>query len=293
MVCSFPSTVSSNIINNMSQSVKIGISGFAYEDWAASGPPETIQSASRLNSYANELGFDVIELSHTHKNMPKAKEMGKLLECVPMGFGFVPKLHSSLTQRIRESDGSFVRNEVAVSSFLRGIDPLVEHKSLICVLAQFPIKFKRSQGAENHLKWLCEAMGRNKLAVELQGTSWMAQSVFDMLNEHDISYCISDTPDIPRLAPFNPVVTSSIAYIRLHGKNMKWFDGAAKERHDYLYSDSELRGLLDPLKQVSSKAEKTIMIFNNYYNGSSLKNAIQMKRIVGDSTTKNSNNTNE
>lgn len=79
--------------------------------------------------------------------------------------------------------------------------------------------------------------------------------------------------------PYNPTATTDLGYFRFHGRNMNWFDAAAAERYDYLYTPEELRSFLPGIKHISGITSKTIVMFNNCHAGKSVKNAIEMLNL--------------
>jgi len=261
--------------------ILVGTSGFSYDDWIGPVYPKGTKKEEMLHYYSHELGFKIVELNFTYYTMPAAKTFESMLNHVPEDFTFVVKTHGSMTHKIRGSDGSLIRDESVFEAFIEGLKPLAESGKLKCVLAQFPIKFSRGGDTEDHLKWFAEKMKPLKLVVELRNQNWLAQSVFDLLKSVDAGYCVVDEPDLPKLTPFTPVVTSDIAYFRFHGRNQKWFDVPVNVRYDYLYSDIELRSFLEPVKNVIAQAPETLMFFNNHFMGSAVKNANAMKELLG------------
>jgi len=261
--------------------IRIGTSGFSYEDWIGPVYPKNIRKSEMLEYYANELKLDSVELSGTYHAMPTVDGVEEMIIKTPENFRFTVKVHSSITHRIRDRDGSYIRDERAVETFLSGLAPMLQSDRLICVLAQFPIKFGHCREAEEHLKWLAGTMAPVRLTVELRNRNWVRHSVFDLLKSIGASYCVADEPDLPGLAPFTAVATSSPAYFRFHGRNMEWFNVSASQRYNYLYSDMELRRMIAPVNKVASVSGETVMFFNNHFQGSAVKNAMRMKQLLG------------
>jgi len=261
--------------------IRIGTSGYSYDDWIGPVYPKGIAKGEMLEYYVTELKFNSVELNYTYYAMPSAKAVEGMVEKTGDDFKFVVKAHSSITHRIRDNEGGYVRDESAVEAFLDGIAPMIQSGRLISVLAQFPVKFSRTEGAIEHLKWLASMVSPVSLTVELRNSSWVAQSVFQLLKSIGASYCIVDEPTIPKLAPFTPVSTANLAYFRFHGRNTNWFDVPAHQRYNYLYDDLELRQFLEPVKKIASISGETVMFFNNHYGGSSVTNANQMKQLLG------------
>ena len=61
-------------------------------------------------------------------------------------------------------------------------------------------------------------------------------------------------------------MTSSIAYVRFHGRNLETWNkrgGSAAERFDYLYSDEELAEWVPILRQLAGESQEAYAFFNN------------------------------
>ncbi|MGK7344518.1 MAG: DUF72 domain-containing protein [Candidatus Nitrospinota bacterium M3_3B_026] len=267
-------------VRNTDLNIRIGTSGFSYEDWVGTVYPKGTKKSDMLSYYARDLGFDVVELNYTYYTMPSAKSVEGLLKSVPEDFEFVVKVSGSLTHRIRGADGAFLRDEGAVETFLGGLRPMIESGRLKCVLAQFPMKFRRDENSMAHLRWLAEAMRSVRLAVEFRNSGWVAQSVFNTLRELGAAYCVVDEPDLPGLSPFTPVVTSPLAYFRFHGRNRRWFNVPSTVRYDYRYTDEELRRFLPPIRKLAAEAEQTLIFFNNHFQGSAVSNAMKLRELL-------------
>lgn len=261
--------------------VTVGVSGFSYDDWIGPVYPEGIKKDDMLPYYANELGFSMVELNFSYYTQPSVKTMESLISKTPDDFEFVIKAHQDLTHRLRDDKGLFIRNETAMETFRRGIAPMVESGRLVAVLAQFPQKFSKTEDAIEHLKWFARSMNGLNLVVEIRSASWVSQSFFDLLKELDVGYCIADGPTVAKLPSYTPVVTSGLAYFRFHGRNQNWFGVPTDVRYDYRYSDSELRSFIEPVTRIAKKAPRTLVFFNNHFQGSAVANATEFRKMVG------------
>lgn len=261
--------------------ILIGTSGFSYDDWVGPVYPDGTKKEEMLSYYSGQLGFNIVELNFTYYKQPSAIAMARMLKSVPDGFAFAVKAHESMTHKVRGADSSFIRDEAAFETFLNGVAPLAESGRLKCVLAQFPMKFSRNRDTVDHLKWFADQLKPVRLAVEFRNESWVSQSTFDLLKSLGAGYCVVDEPDLPGLVPFTPVFTANPAYFRFHGRNLRWFNESAAQRYNYLYDESEIRSALDPIARISSVAEETLIFFNNHFQGSAVKNAKMLKRLIG------------
>ena len=99
------------------------------------------------------------------------------------------------------------------------------------------------------------------------------------LEDLSVGLCDIDQPQFANSIKPSAEVTSSIGYIRLHGRNYQnWFREEANvmERYDYLYSRDELDPWIDRIREVSDKAKQTFVITNNHARGQSLVNAFEI-----------------
>jgi len=89
---------------------------------------------------------------------------------------------------------------------------------------------------------------------------------------------------VPRVA----AVTSPVAVFRLHGRNAEgWLrqvrgeEPAVREKYDYLYSEPELRELLPEIDEAADEAEQVYVSFNNNNRDYPVRNALMLKRLLG------------
>ncbi len=259
--------------------ILVGASGYLYNDWTGPIYPDGLDDNQKLRYYVEELKLDTVELGQTYREAPERAWLDALIENTPDDFRFTAKASSAITERLRDSDGSFLRNEIAVDEYLRGLEPLIKSGKLLTVLAQFPLKFTRIHGAQDHLAWLAEKIYPAQLTVELRHESWVAQTVFDFLSSLNVAYSIADMPSLPKLARFNPKVTSNLAYFRLHGQNEKWFEGPT-ERSDYLYSQTQIDKIVEQIRSSEQLAGEIAVVLCNHARGQAAINARQLKESI-------------
>ena len=79
------------------------------------------------------------------------------------------------------------------------------------------------------------------------------------------------------------MTTSSIGYVRLHGRNYEnWFrDKAVRDdRYNYLYSLDELDPWITNIKEVAAHTKETYVITNNHFRGQAVVNALEIKSTL-------------
>jgi len=115
---------------------------------------------------------------------------------------------------------------------------------------------------------------------EFRNRGWASEETTNRPKQAGIGLCVVDEPQVGVLMPMVPAVTSDIAYLRLHGRNRKWFEDPS-QRYDYLYSDEELMGLLPTIETMASQSRTMYIAFNNCHVGSAVRNAKTMPDLLG------------
>ncbi len=251
----------------------IGTAGYSYEDWRGIYYPKELNKKEMLPFYAREFSF--IELNTTYYRMPDWKLMENMNERTPDHFQFAIKANKGMTHE-RE------HNEERFAEFKEGMKPLIEAGKLGCVLAQFPTSFRNKDTNKDYLKEFKERLGEIPVVVEFRHEEWIDEGIFRLLEEEDLGYVCVDEPQFKTLVP--PVVraTSSIGYVRFHGRNYQkwWQHKETHERYDYLYTDEELKEWLPKISKLAERTEKTFVSMNNHYRAQAVINGRMLKEML-------------
>jgi len=265
--------------------LKVGTSGYSFPDWKGTVYPPEISERDMLTYYAYELKFNTVEINYTYYRQPSARTLSAMARKVPRNFDFTIKAYKEMTHEIFDENWHIKDNAEIFRIYRDGIEPLIEEKRLGCVLFQFPTKFFPKSENRDYILSCKERLPNIPLVVEFRNSAWVKKEqeswVFDFLKENELGYCCVDEPDLPRLMPFVPKVTSSVAYFRFHGRNVNWFNVPAAERYNYLYSDEELKPFVPVIKAVEEASQKAYVFFNNCHAGSAAKNARRIKDLLG------------
>jgi len=261
--------------------LKIGTSGYSFQDWKGTVYPHDLSNRDMLTYYAYELKFNAVEINFTYYRQPNAYTLKAMVGKVPKDFEFTIKAYREMTHEIFDEYRHIRENADVFKVYVEGITPLVEKKRLGCVLFQFPVMFYPTRQNIDYILTCKERMGDIALVIEFRNKAWITDKTFEFLKENDLGYCCVDEPNLPRLVPFVPKVTSSIAYFRFHGRNKHWFNVPASERYNYLYSDEELKTFVPVVKAAEQAASSTYCFFNNCHAGSAAKNARRIKDVLG------------
>ena len=200
-------------------------------------------------------------------------------------FQFTAKLYKAFTHER-------ILNKHDVSAYCDGIAPLMENGLLGCLLMQFPWSFRYSQENQQYLRRLKQTFHDYPLVAELRHASWNSEEALSVLTENEIGFANIDQPHLHHCFPATDYATSSIGYVRLHGRNYhEWFnfqdnasrtDGltAVQARYNYLYSPAQLEKWSQRIRNVAEQTTTTFVVTNNHFQGKAVVNALQLMDMV-------------
>ena len=290
--------------------IRIGTCSWAEKSLIESGTfyPEAITSPEqRLKYYASY--FDTVEVDSSFYAIPTPRMVSAWAGRTPPGFLFHLKAYGALTGHDidpatlprelramlpaadRDHDNIHLEEPSLLKALAQAcvdaLAPLKEAHRLGFIVFQFPPWFGYKNANLDYLLHCKELMSGLPIAVEFRHGSWLTHhhrdELFEFLRQHKITYITCDEPQYGSLAtaPFIPEVTSSIAYLRLHGRNAENWLSHATPRYDYLYRDAELRGFAEVAQRLSERARMTFVMFNNCHAGHAALNALQLQGILG------------
>jgi len=248
----------------MAVKIRIGTSGYSFEDWRGTFYPKDIEKGKMLDHYASQ--FETVEINSTYYRVPHPRVFINMLKKIPDDFDFMVKVPQSFTHRRSEL-------EKDRGPFLEAVAPLSEAGKLSGLLAQFPYSFKCSDGNLDFVTGCGEAVKPHPLFVEFRHAGWVNRTVYDRLKERGIGYVSVDQPQLPGLLKPDCFATTDTAYIRLHGRNAdNWWEGGAL-RYDYTYSAEELEFWREKVRKIMNKVKAVYVYFNNCHLGQAVQDA--------------------
>ena len=263
--------------------IRVGPAGWDYPDWDGivypTPPPRSFDRLAFIADY-----FDAVELNVTFYRQPDRRQAAAWVRRIEdrADFRFTAKLHRSLTH-----PDSPVSDEgglaAAAEMFRDGIEPLVRAGRLLAVLMQFPQSFDLRPRHREHLETLVSLLRGLPMVAEFRHRSWNGEEVLDDLRRWGVGFCNIDQPSLGATLPPTSHATSSIAYIRLHGRNARnWFRSSVQpfERYDYLYSMEELDPWIRRIEELAGAVEQVVVIANNHYRGKGPANGLMMKSTL-------------
>jgi uncharacterized protein YecE (DUF72 family) len=236
--------------------LRVGTSGFDYQDWRGPFYPRHIRAGDRLAFYAEH--FSTVELNVTFYRMPAADAFRGWRDAVPDDFRFAVKASRYLTHTLRLTEPE------------RPVDYLMERARLLgdrlgVVLLQLPpsmpIELERLEAT------LRAFQDRVPVAVEPRHRSWFVSEAFDLLSDCRAAFVLAD-----RCGPITPVVaTAPWTYLRMHA-------GQATPRP--CYGERALRSWDSRLHDLGPAGRRGWAFFNNDHRACAVRNAAEFESML-------------
>lgn len=189
----------------------IGCSGFHYADWKKKFYPKNLPKKDWLDYYAGH--FKTVEINHTFYKMPSRKDLKHWKAETPDDFKFSIKANRLFTHLKKlKTDKTFTEH---LKTFQDSLHTLEE--KLGCILWQLPGNLHKSlEKLGSFVERLDQGMDH---AVEFRHGSWFDDTVYEILSDNGIAFCMISAPDG---LPEEPRATCKTAYLRFHGKCRKY-----------------------------------------------------------------------
>ena len=238
--------------------VRIGCSGWNYQDWRERVYPKGCPPSRWLSYYA-EL-FDTVEVNSTFYRLASPKAVAGWIEQTPPDFLLTLKASRYLTHIKRLSN-----LDQGIRRYYESIEPLVGSPKLGPVLWQLPENFHRD---DERLANALAALPEGRHCFEFRHRSWFEDPVYELLHEHNVALVIGDHPE----RPFQTYeMTTDWTFIRFH-------HGKRGRRGNY--SEAELKAWAERIAEWRSRVE-VLAYFNNDWEGFAVKNGLWMRKALG------------
>jgi len=239
----------------------IGTSGWNYEHWRGPFYPEDLPQGKWLDFYSRH--FDTVEINFTFYRLPERKTFEEWYRTTPDRFSFAAKVSRFYTHMKK-----LAFPEQNLSRFLENAAGLGEKLSVI--LFQLPPPWKVN--IERLYQMAAYMSNQNILprirsVLEIRNKTWLSKDVFEILEDHNISLCLADWPDLPVDGP----ITADFIYIRRHGPSALYASP---------YSRKELETDAGKIKKWISAGKDVYVYFNNDAMAWAAKNALELKEIL-------------
>jgi uncharacterized protein YecE (DUF72 family) len=270
--------------------IRIGTAGWSYKDWEGVFYPPGMQNRKTHPLEYLARFFDTAEINTSFYG-PLKPELAKLwcrrVAAVSSDFLFTAKLYRAFTHSpiavmeptsaatIRPTDEDEIRTR-------EGLDALAGEGRLGALLIQFPVSFKNTSLNREYLDRLLRQFIEYTRVVEVRDSSWNNADTLAAFAQKNVAFCNIDQPTMGRSLGATEHVTSTIGYVRLHGRNYEqWFDSDNRnDRYNYLYKENELQDWKQRIASVAIRAQTTYVITNNHFESKAGVNALELKAMI-------------
>jgi uncharacterized protein YecE (DUF72 family) len=246
--------------------MRIGTSGWSYEDWEGPFYAPGTRPDQWLGEYARS--FSSVEIDSTFYGVPREATVRTWEERSPAGFIFAAKLPRDISH---EPKGLAPGSEL-LRSFLDRMALLGD--KLGPLLIQFPPRFKPAHadgGAILHA--FLESLPQDfRFAVEFRDAAWHQPDVLELLAEKGIAWVCGVGPDSPPMRP----LTADFTYLRWLGdRRIETFNAVVHDRR------AELQEWAHWIEAHRERLREIYGYFNNHYTGHAPATAREFLLLLG------------
>lgn len=266
----------------MSRNIRIGTSGWSYDDWVGPFYEPGTKAAGYLSAYAAH--FDTVEVDSTYYRPPALRTVEGWAAKTPKNFRFAVKAPGDIThEKVLKDCGR------DWDSFVAALQPLGD--KLSCVLLQFGYFNKKAFATSKPFLERLEAFfaankDRVPLAVEIRNKNWLSDDYFGLLKEHRVSTAVAQhvwMPPMTKMLTDYDVRTGPLVYVRLIG------DRAAIEEQTTTWDkvvvnrDKELREIAAAIRALGPRVP-VVVFANNHYAGHGPATARRFRDLLDEDT---------
>lgn len=246
--------------------VRVGTSGWQYDDWAGAFYPRGCPKRRWFEYYATR--FSTVEINATFYRLPKQSTVERWHDRAPDRFRFAVKGSRYLTHQKKLADP-----EEPVETVTTRLAPLKTFHGVW--LWQLPPNLHVD--VERLETFLRALPGSQRHAVEFRHDSWYVSTIEQALERHGVTWVWLSDSRMPDARP----VTADFVYLRLHGLAE---DDAQRYRYDY--SAEELAPWAERLQRAAADGRHGWVYFNNDYRANAPRNADVLIELLGDAAVR-------
>lgn len=240
-------------------SINIGTCGWSYDHWNDILYPSGTASRERLRHYTQ--AFRTVELNSSFYRWPRLATFRGWRRRLPDTFLLSVKAPRGLThaKKLYAPEGWVDR--IAASWHELG------DRRAVLVVQLAPSHSRDDARLEYFLQLLPRWV---RTSVELRHPSWNSEDVFAMLERHQVAYCVMSGAGLPCVLR----ATAQFVYVRLHGPDHRQLYAGS-------YSGADLMWWAERLREWDRAGKDVFAYFNNDGYGNAVRNAIDLRTLVG------------
>lgn len=246
----------------MAGEIRVGTSGWQYDDWRERFYPQGLGTDRWLAHYAGT--FPTVEVNSTFYRLASASAVRQWRSAVPAGFEFALKGSRFITHQKKLNDP-----RVPIERYFEPLEPLLD--AVAVVLWQLPPRWRRTP--ERLDAFLDALPDGHRHAVELRDDDWFHPETYEVLDRHGAAlvWLSSSLTTAHR----EHVRTGDHVYLRFHGLD-------DDEPYRYDYTRRELEPWAQRLAELAGQGTPAWVYFNNDHEAKAVANARTLIDLLGD-----------
>jgi uncharacterized protein YecE (DUF72 family) len=246
----------------MAGEIRVGTSGWQYDDWRGPFYPDELPVGRWLEHYAGT--FPTVEVNSTFYRLASREAVQGWADTAPERFEFACKGSRFITHQKKLKDPA-----EPVERFFAPLAPLSDH--LEVVLWQLPPRWRRNPARLD--EFLDAVPGDVRHAVELRDDDWFHDETYEVLDRHGAALVWLSSSLTS--AHHEHVRTGGHVYLRFHGLD-------EDEPYRYDYARRELEPWAQRLREVAEDGTPAWVYFNNDHAAKAVANAQTLVELLGE-----------
>ncbi|MFW2178486.1 MULTISPECIES: DUF72 domain-containing protein [unclassified Moraxella] len=252
--------------------IYLGTGGYSDTDLVGALYPVGTKKTEFLTEYAKH--YPAVEINSSFYAPIGRKAYEGMLNKSENNLKFAIKLHQDFSHNLTATPQTAI-------AFMDAIRPIIEADCLASLLLQFPHGFDRTIHNRQYLAMLTSWFVGLPLAIEFRHQSWHTPQVYASFTKQNLSWCSVDYPNVKGLPPSGLLFTNRIGYLRMHGKNVNWWDAhSASERHDYRYSEAEMQAWAMTIANQQANFDTLYVFFENTVKAHAVYNIAMLQHAL-------------
>lgn len=245
----------------MNGTVRVGTSGWQYNDWRGTFYPTDVPQRRWFEHYAG--CFPTVEINATFYRLPRTSTVEGWRDRAPDGFRFAVKGSRYLTHNKKLNDPAgpvhTITSRLAPLRRVHGVWLWQLPPNLHVDVARLGTFLSALPASQRH-------------AVEFRHRSWYTPEVERALAAHNVAWVWLSDRQMPDVCP----VTADFVYLRFHG-----LAEAEDQRYRYDYSQAELTPWAERLRAAAAAGHDGWVYFNNDHQANAPRNAATLIDLLG------------
>lgn len=243
--------------------LRVGCSGWSYQDWVGSFYPRGSQPRDFLKLYSSV--FNAVEIDSSFYRIPNQFMISLWKRNTPDGFTFTAKFPKKITHDSKLQGVSDI-----LSYLYRTLSAFGD--KLGALVVQLPPSFKYDKDFPAMEKFTSELDASFRHAIEFRHKSWFRKETYDLLKGRNISLCWS----ITQYADTPTKLTADFIYARMVGdRSITKFDAIQKDKSE------QMKKMHGAIEDSIDSVDEAFVFFNNHFAGFGPESVNEFRRLSG------------